>query len=170
MLRRNMTRWRSNTTATMPAVPPNSYYERPATEALLGDVNGKRVLEVGCGTGPVPESLADHGAEVVACDVSAAMLEIARSRVGDSAELHHHDLAEPLTFLEDANVDLVVASLVFHNLHDWVGPLPELHGILRPTGSVVMSGQATYGDLLASPPYRGHRRRQSGGIPPRSPR
>jgi len=49
------------------------------------------------------------------------MLGIARSRIGDAAELHHHDLAEPLTFLEDASVDLVVASLVFHYLRDWSG-------------------------------------------------
>ena len=109
----------------------NSYYERPATMALLGDVSGKRVLEVGCGTGPLTEWLVDRGAAVVACDVSAAMLEIARSRVGDRVELHHHDLAEPLTFLEDASVDLVVASLVFHYLRDWVPPLRELHRVLR---------------------------------------
>jgi len=117
----------------------NSYYERPATIALLGEVRGKRVLEVGCGTGPVTQWLVEHGAEVVAADVSAAMLEIARSRVGGHAELHHHDVAEPLTFLEDASVDLVVASLVFHYLRDWVAPLQELHRVLRPTGSVVMS-------------------------------
>jgi ubiquinone/menaquinone biosynthesis C-methylase UbiE len=117
----------------------NEYYERPATIALLGEVHSKRVLEVGCGTGSVTEWLVRHGAEVVACDVSAAMLEIARSRVGDSAELHQQDLAEPLTFLEDASVDLVVASLVFHYLRSWVDPLRELHRVLRPTGSLVMS-------------------------------
>jgi SAM-dependent methyltransferase len=117
----------------------NSYYERPATKTLLGDVHGKRVLEVGCGTGPVTEWLVDKGAVVVACDVSAAMLDIARSRVGDRAELHHHDLVEPLTFLENASVDLVVASLVFHYLRDWAAPLRELHRVLRPTGSMVMS-------------------------------
>ena len=117
----------------------NSYYERPATIALVGDVHGKQVLEVGCGSGPVTEWLVDHGADVVAIDVSAAMLEITRSRVGGRAELYLHDLAEPLTFLEDASVDLVVASLVFHYLRDWVAPLRELHRVLRPTGSVVMS-------------------------------
>ena len=53
----------------------NSYYERPATIELLGSVYGKRVLEVGCGSGPLTEWLVDHGAAVVACDVSATMLE-----------------------------------------------------------------------------------------------
>ena len=124
----------------------NSYYERPATIALLGDVYGKRVLEVGCGTGPLTEWLVDHGAAVVACDVSATMLQIAESRVGDRAELHIHDLAEPLTFLADASVDLIVASLVFHYLREWVSPLRELHRVLRPTGSVVMSIHHPAGD------------------------
>ncbi len=117
----------------------NSYYERPATIALLGDVYSKRILEVGCGSGPLTEWLVNHGAEVVACDVSANMLALVRSRVGDRAELHHHDLAEPLTFVDDTSVDLVVASLVFHYLRDWVAPLRELHRVLRPGGSVVMS-------------------------------
>ena len=117
----------------------NSYYERPATMALLGEVSGKRVLEVGCGSGPLTEWLVHQGAAVVAFDVSAAMLEIARARVGHRAELHHHDLAEPLRFLGDASVDVVVASLVFHYLRDWEAPLRELHRVLRPSGSVVMS-------------------------------
>ena len=56
----------------------NSYYERPATIALLGEVSGRRVLEVGCGTGPVTEWLVEHGATVVACDVSEGWTRIAR--------------------------------------------------------------------------------------------
>jgi hypothetical protein len=41
--------------------PFNNYYERPATVALLADVSGKRVLEVGCGLAATP-----HGHDV--CD------------------------------------------------------------------------------------------------------
>ena len=121
----------------------NSYYERPATIELLGSVYGKRVLEVGCGSGPLTEWLVDHGAAVVACDVSAAMLEIARSRLGDDVELHHHDLAEPLTFLNDASMDVVVASLVFHYLRDWVEPLREI-----PQGA---PAHRLLGDVHSSP-------------------
>jgi len=117
----------------------NNYYERPATIALLGDVSGRRILEVGCGSGPLTEWLTDHGASVVACDVSSAMLDIARSRVGGRAELHHHDLTAPLSFVDDASVDLVVASLVFHYLRDWDAPLRELHRVLCRSGAVVMS-------------------------------
>jgi SAM-dependent methyltransferase len=67
------------------------------------------------------------------------MLQIARTRVGQRAVFHDHDLAEPLTFLDQTSVDLVVASLVFHYLRDWVPSLREIHRVLRPSGSVVMS-------------------------------
>jgi ubiquinone/menaquinone biosynthesis C-methylase UbiE len=117
----------------------NAWYERPATLDLLGDVAGKRVLEVGCGSGRLTEWLVDHGADVVAFDISQAMLEIASARLGDRAELHHADFHDPLDFLTDSSVDLVVASLVFHYLREWQAPLRELHRVVRPTGSVVMS-------------------------------
>jgi ubiquinone/menaquinone biosynthesis C-methylase UbiE len=117
----------------------NNYYERPATIALLGDVRQKEVLEVGCGSGRLTEWLVDHGAAVTAVDVSPKMLDLARARTKGRADLRIHDLAEPLPDVADASVDLVVASLVFHYLRDWVAPLRELHRVLRPTGTVVMS-------------------------------
>jgi 2-polyprenyl-3-methyl-5-hydroxy-6-metoxy-1,4-benzoquinol methylase len=49
----------------------NASYERPATIGLLGDVRGKRILEVGCGAGILTEYLVESGADVVELDVSA---------------------------------------------------------------------------------------------------
>ena len=40
----------------------NAYYERPAMISLIGEVEGRRVLEVGCGAGPLTAWLVDHGA------------------------------------------------------------------------------------------------------------
>jgi ubiquinone/menaquinone biosynthesis C-methylase UbiE len=117
----------------------NAFYERPATIELLGEVSGKRVLEAGCGTGPLTKWLVDNGADVVAFDVSQEMLALARSRLGDRAELHRADLRHPLSFVADASIDIVVASLVFHYLKDWAEPLGELRRVLRPAGKVVLS-------------------------------
>ncbi len=118
----------------------NAYYERPATIALLGDVSGKRVLEAGCGSGPLTEWLVEHGADVVAFDISRAMLGLAATRVGARAELHCADLGQPLDFVPDASIDLVVASLVFHYVRDWRQPLRELRRVLSAGGgALVMS-------------------------------
>lgn len=119
--------------------PFNAYYERPATQRLLGDVSGKRVLEIGCGAGPLTQWLADHGATVTAMDVSPRMVQLARARLGDRARILVGDLAEPLSFASDGSFDLVVASLVLHYLRDWVGPLREVGRVLVVDGAAVFS-------------------------------
>src|ERR1700759_1457309 len=59
----------------------NAYYERPATLALAGDVAGRRILDAGCGSGPLFAALRDRGAIVTGFDKSAGMLEQARRRL-----------------------------------------------------------------------------------------
>ncbi len=119
--------------------PFNAYYERPATQLLLGDVTGKRVLEVGCGAGPLTEWLVNEGASVTAMDVSPRMVGMAKARLGNRARILTGDLTAPLTFASDAGFDLVVASLVLHYLRDWIGPLRELRRVLIADGALVFS-------------------------------
>ncbi len=121
------------------AGPFNAYYERPATIALLGDVAGLRVLEPGCGAGPLTLWLVDHGATVTAFDVSPAMVELARSCVGNRAHVFVADVAAPMSFARDRSFDLIVASLVLHYVEDWVPVLSEFHRVLAPAGTVVFS-------------------------------
>ena len=116
----------------------NHYYERPAMVRLAGDVDGHRVLDAGCGSGPLTALLQAKGAVVTAFDASRGMVELARQRLGADADVHVADLGAPLPFDDDA-FDDVVASLVLHYLQDWVPPLRELRRVLRPGGRVVLS-------------------------------
>jgi SAM-dependent methyltransferase len=116
----------------------NAYYERPATLALAGDVAGRRILDAGCGSGPLSAALRDRGAVVTGLDSSAGMLELARRRLGDDADLHLADLGRPLPF-PDGAFDDVVASLVLHYLEDWAAPLAELRRVLKPGGRLIAS-------------------------------
>jgi len=96
----------------------NAYYERPAILALAGDVAGRRILDAGCGSGPLFAALRDRGAIVTGFDSSTGMLEQARQRLGDGADLRMAELGRPLPY-PDGAFDDVVASLVLHYLEDW---------------------------------------------------
>jgi SAM-dependent methyltransferase len=116
----------------------NAYYERPAMLALAGDVAGRRILDAGCGSGPLFAALRDRGAVVTGVDASAGMLELARRRLGDDADLRVADLGRPLPF-PDGAFDDVVGSLVLHYLEDWAEPLAELRRVLRRGGRLIVS-------------------------------
>ncbi|MFI5709830.1 class I SAM-dependent methyltransferase [Kribbella sp. NPDC051620] len=116
----------------------NGHYERPAMLDLARDVQGRHVLEVGCGSGPLMAALRDRGAIVSGFDLSAAMIELARRRLGEDADLTVADLAKPLPY-DDAAFDDVTASLVLHYLEDWTEPLAELRRVLKPGGRLILS-------------------------------
>ncbi|WP_432154019.1 class I SAM-dependent methyltransferase [Streptomyces tricolor] len=116
----------------------NAYYARPAMLALAGDVTGRRILDAGCGSGPLSAALRDRGAVVTGVDASAGMLALARRRLGDDADLHLADLNDRLPFADGA-FDDVVASLVLHYLEDWGPALAELRRVLRPGGRLIAS-------------------------------
>jgi len=116
----------------------NAYYERPAMLALAGDVAGRRILDAGCGSGPLFAALRDRGAIVTGFDKSAAMVELARRRLGDDADLQVADLGGPLPF-PDGEFHDVIASLVLHYLQDWGPALAELRRVLKPGGRLLVS-------------------------------
>ena len=139
----------------------NGYYTRPAILDLAGDVAGRRILDVGCGAGPLLASLRERGAIVTGIEPSAAMLELAEQRLGDGAALQQADLNDPLPF-PDGAFDDVVASLVLHYLEDWTGPLAELRRVLVPGGRVIAAVNHPYvyrlihpeGDYFTTHEYR----------------
>ncbi|BAQ11510.1 methyltransferase [Bacillus sp. OxB-1] len=62
----------------MTDIPYDSYVD--FLDLALGGLEGKRVLDIGCGTGLLSLKFAGHGSEVTGIDVSANMLEMAKER------------------------------------------------------------------------------------------
>jgi len=97
---------------------------------LNGD---ETVLDAGCGSGRVTDLLLErlpHG-RVIGVDASPAMVEVARERVGERAELRTRDLTE----LElEVPVDAVFSNAVFHWIPDHDLLFDRLYAILRPGG------------------------------------
>jgi ubiquinone/menaquinone biosynthesis C-methylase UbiE len=113
----------------------------PHLEPLLPP--GRRVLEVGVGTGAVARPLTDRGFDVVGVDISRAMLTRAHERIGARvAEADAHRLPFP-----DTSVDGALTIWVLHLVADPAGVVAEIARVLRPGGRfVVMCADAVYGE------------------------
>ncbi|PRA04577.1 SAM-dependent methyltransferase [Arthrobacter sp. MYb229] len=125
----------------------NEYYNRPAIRALLGEVKGHHVLDAGCGSGPNIADLLGLGATVIGIDGSAAMLDIARDRLGPGVDLRVADLAAPLPF-EDNTFDDVLCSLSLHYLEDWQDTLAQMKRVLKPGGRLILSVEHPFATWL----------------------
>jgi SAM-dependent methyltransferase len=62
-----------------------------------------------------------------------------QQRTAGAADLRVHDLFEPLTWVRDNSIDLVVCALTLHYIDDRVALLREFGRVLAPGGAVVLS-------------------------------
>src|SRR5205085_8454402 len=82
---------------------------------LLGDLKGKRVLELGCGGAQCSIAFAKQGAHAIGIDFSSEQLAFARrlcEREEVRIELRQGDLAD-LAFLRAVTIDLVFSAYMF---------------------------------------------------------
>jgi phosphatidylethanolamine/phosphatidyl-N-methylethanolamine N-methyltransferase len=117
-----------------PALQPG----RRRAVAAMGDTAGRKVLEVGVGTG-INLSLYRPGTEVSGIDFSEDMLERAEERAareGLAPRLFQMDAAD-LRF-PDASFDVVYAPYVISVVPDPVVVLREMQRVCRPGGCVVV--------------------------------
>ncbi len=108
---------------------------------LIGDVKGKRVLDLGCGSGRNAIALSRQGAHVIALDVSKSQLALAR-KLADVAEvrveLHESDVSD-LAFLRADSIDLAMAIGVLGEVDDLDRCFRQVHRVLRPGAPFVFS-------------------------------
>jgi len=93
---------------------------------------GRKVLEIGCGTGFFTEMFAQSGAHILAVDISEDLLKIARKRGLPSDTVHFFTAR-----FEDCDAqgpfDAVIGSSILHHLDIEVA-LVKIHSLLRPGG------------------------------------
>jgi SAM-dependent methyltransferase len=108
----------------------------PVLWALLGDVDGRRVLDAGCGTGYLSRQLAARGAVVIGIDASARMVALARA-AGPASDVRV-DSCSTLATIADADIDAVVANYVLMDVPDLPATMAAFHRVLRPDGVAVL--------------------------------
>lgn len=116
-------------------------YLNPAVLKILGEVGGKRVLDLACGQGYFSRLLQKKGAEVVGVDLSGKLIAIARQRnksLKKPIEYFVSD-ASRLPFLENSSFDLVVSNMSFHDIKDIEGTVKECSRVLKKDGKLIFS-------------------------------
>lgn len=117
----------------------NDLIETPILLALLPDLHGKNILDIGCGMGQHAKQYSDMGAKsVLGIDISEKMLGYARE----------HFYADNITYrqmvLEDIGelnqkFDLVTSSLVFDYVKDFDKLMKDVYAIMEDGGRFVFS-------------------------------
>jgi len=108
-------------------------------KALLPDLQGKSVLDLGCGFGwHCRYAREQHAAEVVGVDISAKMLESAREQSDDPAITYLQAPIEDIDF-PDGHFDVVLSSLAFHYVQSFDAVCQKVHSCLKQGGTFVFS-------------------------------
>ena len=113
----------------------------PVIFKILGNVNNKIILEIGCGNGYFARKLAKKGAKVLGVDLSKRLIAFAVERekskplgikylVRDAANLHG---------LKSRSFDIVVANMCLMDIADAEGAIREAFRVLKKNGSFVFS-------------------------------
>ena len=117
----------------------NDCIETPILFSMLPPLEGKTILDIGCGMGQHAKQYAGMGAKsVLGIDISAKMLEYARE----------HNSADNITYrqlaMEDIGeigeqFDLVTSSLVFDYIEDFPGLMRKIHTLVKAGAEFVFS-------------------------------
>jgi len=111
-------------------------FEKGRVLPLLGNLSGKKVLDVGAGTGRLSLMLAAAGANVLAFDISGEMLKVLKQKnskietmVGDAEDL----------MMVDNTFDIVVAAFLVVHLKDLTHFFDEVYRVLKPGGKFLVT-------------------------------
>ena len=103
----------------------------------LGDLKGKRILDIGCGGGLVCEPLSRLGARVTGADADSVAIEIATSHAA-AGGLDIKYVNKPAEEIED-QFDCVLALEIIEHVSDVEAFVTECARLVQPGGIVIFS-------------------------------
>ncbi len=101
--------------------------------------SGKRVIDIGCGTGYGTAELAREAARAVGVDVNAEAVAYAAAHYGSGPNTNYLAASASALPFADASFDLATVFEVIEHLSDWRTLLAEARRVLRPDGVLLIS-------------------------------
>ncbi|MBO4497030.1 MAG: class I SAM-dependent methyltransferase [Lachnospiraceae bacterium] len=120
-------------------VNANNLFELPTLFSLLPDLEGKKVLDLGCGSGErCIDYLKKGAASVTGVDISEKMLAVAVAENHDPRITYLKMPMEEIDSIDD-EFDVVISSLAFHYVEDFGGVVANVYRLLRDGGIFLFS-------------------------------
>ncbi|OAN17966.1 SAM-dependent methyltransferase [Photobacterium jeanii] len=129
----------------------NAKFERPTLQSMIGELEGKDVLDLGCGSGVYVDFFIAKGANKITCvDYSSAMVDIVKQKYAQRVEAYVQDAAQGLPNVNSNSIDLIVSPLMLHYIEDLTPLFTDIARVLKPEGQFVFSTHHPFGDFECS--------------------
>lgn len=117
----------------------NDLLEQPAMAKMLPELNGKSVLDLGCGYGHNCMDFVDRGAlKVVGIDISEKMLSVAKTE-SSHEKIEYLNMSMTDVSALNQKFDFIYSSLAFHYIKDFDTFAKDLYSILNKGGQLLFS-------------------------------
>ncbi|AYF20039.1 class I SAM-dependent methyltransferase [Vibrio parahaemolyticus] len=129
----------------------NALLERPSTMALLGDLQGKDVIDMGCGPGEYAQWLLEQSVGRLTCtDISEEMIALVKNKFGSNVHAYCQNLSRGLPLEKDNSADVIVCPLVLHYIDNLTTVFESVYRVLKPGGYMVFSTHHPFADFDCS--------------------
>ena len=120
-------------------VNANNLIENPIMKEMLPKLNGKTILDLGCGAGDMDKYFVQEGAKrVLATDISVNMINVANEVNGDNKIEYQVLKMEDLNNITE-KFDIVYSSLAFHYIEDFNKLTSDIYNLLNENGMLLYS-------------------------------
>lgn len=129
----------------------NAHLERPSTLALLDNVKGKDVVDMGCGSGIYAEWFIKHSVNSLKCmDISEDMVSLVKDTFGAQVHAYTQDISQGLPLESDNSADVIICPLVLHYVEDLAPVFKDVQRVLKEGGYMVFSTHHPFADFECS--------------------
>jgi SAM-dependent methyltransferase len=136
-------------------IEESDFWSKVKVKLILNLVEGKKILDIGCGSGLLSKTLQDKNYDVVVIDNDNKAIEIAKKKgiTGFVADIDG--------WQTDEKFDCIILGDVLEHIDDDKSVMRKVHGILKPNGCIVVNVPA-YQVLFGKHDIAlGHKRRYS---------
>ncbi len=130
----------------------NDYSDTPYIDKFLNYLDGKKVLDIGCGVGNLTKYIMDKGFNVEGIDLSKEMLNIAKQKYSD-IKFYEMNMKE-ITLRKKYDGIMLAYSLFHLTKKEVIEVLPKYYDLLNSNGKILLILQYGQGERIVNEPLK----------------